>query len=305
MGALRGIDIRAGNSYVVAPPSRHASGKQYRWKAGRGPHECAVAPLPAGLVARLQEKPRPVASNGAGDGSRIPEGQRNASLTKEAGVLRRRGWTVDEIAAALEVVNRRCEPPLPAAEVRRIAESIGRYPAAAEKVPTAAADGSAVSAVAERMRMGNVRPEPVKWLWPGRIPFGKLTILDGDPGLGKSLLSLDLAARVSTGRPMPDGTKSDLSGPAGVVLLSAEDDPADTIRPRLDAAGANCDRVVLVPAIVESIERDGHRIERRRLPTLADVGAIRDTVVAEGAKLLIVDPIAAYMGRTDTLQSPT
>lgn len=79
-------------------------------------------------------------------------------------------------------------------------------------------------------------PEPVNWLWLGRIPLGKLTLVDGDPGLGKSALMADFAARVSAGRPWPDHS---LCEAGGVVLLSAEDGLADTIRPRLDAAGGD------------------------------------------------------------------
>jgi hypothetical protein len=83
--------------------------------------------------------------------------------------------------------------------------------------------------------LSTVKPERVDWLWPGRIPFAKLTIVDGDPGLGKSVLSLDLAARVTRGLPMPfeDREPGEEREPAGVVLLSAEDGLADTIRPRL------------------------------------------------------------------------
>src|SRR5438128_540885 len=80
--------------------------------------------------------------------------------------------------------------------------------------------------------LSTVEPAPVRWLWPGYIPLGKLTVLDGDPALGKSTLLLDLAARVSTGAPMPDGSPG-LHAP--VCLLSAEDALADTIRPRLVA----------------------------------------------------------------------
>src|SRR4051812_25340935 len=91
------------------------------------------------------------------------------------------------------------------------------------------------------VRLADVFPEKVAWLWPGRIPAGKITVLDGDPGLGKSTLALDLAARVSMGASMPDGSSG--VGRASVVLLSAEDGLADTIRPRLDAAGADASRV--------------------------------------------------------------
>jgi hypothetical protein len=86
--------------------------------------------------------------------------------------------------------------------------------------------------------MADVEPESIDWLWPGRVARGKITMIAGDPGLGKSTVTLDMAARVSTGRPWPDAP--DVSTPVGsVILLSAEDGLADTIRPRLDAAGPN------------------------------------------------------------------
>src|SRR5438445_1224484 len=93
--------------------------------------------------------------------------------------------------------------------------------------------------------LSDVPPEAVSWLWPGRIPFGKLTMLDGDPGLGKSLVTLDLAARVSTGRPMPGETNA-AGGPAAVVILTAEDGLGDTVRPRLDALGAKVSMIYAV-----------------------------------------------------------
>ncbi|BCQ08246.1 DNA repair protein RadA [Mycobacterium heckeshornense] len=95
------------------------------------------------------------------------------------------------------------------------------------------------------VRLSDVQPQRIEWLWPGRIPLGKLTILDGDPGVGKSTLALAIVAHVTTGRPWPDGTACSHTG--SVLLMSAEDGVADTIRPRLDAAGAD-------PAKVHAIE---------------------------------------------------
>lgn len=83
------------------------------------------------------------------------------------------------------------------------------------------------------------------WLWPGKIPRGKFSLLVGDPGVGKSLVTLDLAARVTRGRPWP-GTGGQPALPGRVLLLSAEDGPADTIRPRLEKAGAHLQRVELL-----------------------------------------------------------
>ncbi len=144
-------------------------------------------------------------------------------------------------------------------------------------------------ATAEVVTLADVEAEAVRWLWPGRIPLGKLTVLDGDPGLGKSTLTLDVAARVTTGRPMPDGGGTDLDGPADVLLLSLEDDLADTIRPRLDAAGADTRRVHALTLVTDD--------EGERTPEFPhDVEVLRGLVEQHGARLVIVDPLVAYLG---------
>jgi len=141
--------------------------------------------------------------------------------------------------------------------------------------------------------LSTVAPEAVRWLWPGRIPFGKLTMLDGDPGLMKSLLMLDLAARLSVGEDMPDGSSPDLDGPAGTVLLTAEDGLADTIRPRLDAAEADTTRILSLDGIqVETPERDPPDVV---MPTVEDVREIEEAVQLVGARLIVVDPLMAYV----------
>src|SRR5205807_7687569 len=84
-------------------------------------------------------------------------------------------------------------------------------------------------------------PRDITWLWPFRLGEGKLSVLEGDPGLGKSLLALDLCARLSTGRPWPDGKPG--PGPAASIYLSGEDGDEDTIVPRLLALGADLGRV--------------------------------------------------------------
>ena len=81
-----------------------------------------------------------------------------------------------------------------------------------------------------------IETEEVQWLWRGRIAARKLTVIDGDPGTGKSTLTIDIAARVSAGAPFPDG---EVCGLGKAILVTAEDGPADTIKPRLEAAGAD------------------------------------------------------------------
>src|SRR5436309_9841477 len=90
--------------------------------------------------------------------------------------------------------------------------------------------------------------QPIQWLWPGYLALGSLAILDGDPGQGKSLLTLDLAARLTTGRAWPDGAAC--PGPAPVILLSNED--ADSvIQTRLASAGVHMPRVFPWPRVGE------------------------------------------------------
>jgi RecA-family ATPase len=151
------------------------------------------------------------------------------------------------------------------------------------------------------------------WLWPGRIPLGTLTLLDGDPGLGKSLLALDLVARVTRGAAMPDG---DAGGPegavdgagggaegaveGGAVLLSAEDDLAATVRPRLRAAGADLQRVLAVQTVLTYDTATGQEVERGfALP--GDSPLLEAAIGEVEAKLVVIDPLMAYLdGRVNS-----
>jgi hypothetical protein len=134
------------------------------------------------------------------------------------------------------------------------------------------------------VRLTDVRPEPINWLWPGRIPAGKLTLLDGDPSLGKSMITLDLAARLSTGRPLPDATGG---GPVvRTLLLQAEDGVTDTLHPRLAAAGADFEHVLVF------VRADGQPI---RLPR--DLPALEKWMREERIGLVVIDPLIAFLSR--------
>ncbi|MEX0701858.1 MAG: AAA family ATPase [Planctomycetales bacterium] len=145
-------------------------------------------------------------------------------------------------------------------------------------------------------RMADIEPESILWLWPGRIPRGKLTVLAGNPGLGKSFLTIDLAARVSRSMPWPDCRGSAPLGSA--VLLSAEDDPADTIRPRLDAAGADVSRVYVVEGVQRTDDK-GEYITGLELDR--DLQHLESAIEEAGdCRLVVIDPISAYLGGVDS-----
>lgn len=147
----------------------------------------------------------------------------------------------------------------------------------------------------------DIQSEPLQWLWPGRVPLGKLVVAAGDAGLGKSLLAVYMAACITTGRAFCDGTMPDQGD---VLLISAEDDAGDTIRPRLEAAGADLTRIDTVDAVEVTI--DGQKRERGF--TLADVDVIKSAILQkkmEGRSLrvVVIDPISAYYDQTNANQN--
>lgn len=140
----------------------------------------------------------------------------------------------------------------------------------------------------DRILMDRVEIVRLEWLWPGRIPLGKLTMLEGHPESGKSTLTVDLAARVSRGRAMPGCEGMEPRQPGGVVILSAEDDLGDTVKPRLLAAGADIQCI---------ISRQNSRDERGTLVpvTIEHLAELREDIVSVNAKLVIIDPLVAFM----------
>jgi RecA-family ATPase len=145
--------------------------------------------------------------------------------------------------------------------------------------------------------LSTVEPKPVRWIWRGYIAIGAVTLIDGDPGTGKTTVVFDIAARVSSGRAMPDGSYGDVEGPAGVVILSAEDDDAHTIAPRLREAGADLapGRIVRLAAVRHVSEAKGEQRETQRMPSLLDVDAVREAIIQSGAALVTIDPLMAYL----------
>src|SRR5205085_290405 len=127
-------------------------------------------------------------------------------------------------------------------------------------------------------------------LWSGYLAVGSLAMLDGDPGLRKSMVTLDLAARLTTGRAWPDGAAG--PGPAPVVLLCAED-PDAFIKARLTALGADLPRIYLWP-----------RNDKPGLPRLpADVQQLDHVLGETGARLVIIDPVMAFLDSTVMVSS--
>jgi RecA-family ATPase len=146
------------------------------------------------------------------------------------------------------------------------------------------------------IRFCDLTPTTLDWLWPGRLPLGKLVLLDGDPDQGKSLLTLDWAARLTTGRPWPDGPP--ISQPEPVVLLAGEDNLLDTVSHRLQAAGADLSRIHVLRV---GPDAQGH-FRAPQFPEEANL--LRETLVETNARLVIADPIVNYLSGDAGLNAP-
>jgi archaellum biogenesis ATPase FlaH len=145
--------------------------------------------------------------------------------------------------------------------------------------------------------IADVRPEAVKWLWPGRIPLGELTMIVGDPGLGKSQICASLASVVTNGGQWP--VTRERAEVGSVLILSAEDNVKHTIRPRLDAAGADVKRCHTLQAVRRTSE-DGTSFEGsfNLVEDLAKLSVLMDHL--GDVRMVIIDPVSAYLGETDS-----
>ena len=130
------------------------------------------------------------------------------------------------------------------------------------------------------IKLSEVQSQEVSWLWFPFIPYGKLTIVQGDPGDGKTTFILNIAAKLSKGENLDSGMN--FTEPLNVIYQSAEDGLADTVKPRLEQAKADCEKISVIDEKIKSLSMIDERLE--------------EAVIKTGAKLLILDPIQAYLG---------
>lgn len=253
---LKGIDLKADNGYVVVAPSTHHSRRRYRWLTSH--REIAII-SPEALSASSE-----VGNERRSEAFHVKEGSRDNTLTSIAGSLRFRGIGGRALERTLTTINNEiCTPPLTAAEVRKIATSIGSYPSGAEEA---------------FMDLADVEEEEVEFLLKPYLVRGAANVLDGNMGEGKSTFTCAIAAAVTTGK-APPFAKSIEQG--NVLVLSAEDDPARALKPRMIRYGA-----------------DVSRIRFQNAPfTLNDSGMalLRQECEQHRPLLIIIDPVIAYM----------
>lgn len=296
----KGIDVRGDGGFVVAPPSRHKSGSNYEWVTRLGD----MPSLPPRILEDLNEAAASEwkASDYTGSDNNLvvwPYGQvaegegRNNRMASFIGKCLREGISPEESYGLARSVNLQyCLPPLREGELSTVMRSIvGREERRSRMEGRPMPWDASVTTIPVRtgkfhlVKTSTLQYVPVDWIWKQRIASGKITILDGDPGTGKSGLTLDIAARLSTGRDWPDNQPSYQA--SDTIIINGEDDPSDTIMPRLVAAGADCDRIHVVTG------------DQNRLPSLPDsLGDLEELINEVQAKLLIIDPIMAFLSTT-------
>lgn len=261
IGVRNKLDVKSGaGSYVVGPGSRHASGLIYAvWEDEQ------IVDLPESIAGITEHNDEPVAEGGGGP---IPVGMRNSTLTQFAGYLHAKGVPSVAVLETLKALNlSMSKKPLPDREVRQIARSVSRYP---------------VKPLPQIVPFSEIPEERLEFLWYPYICLGTLGLLDGDPGDGKSQFTGWLVSEVSRGRKLPNGATM---SPANCFLFNFEDLPGAVIKKRLEANGADLDRVF---------------IQSRQFQLTAEMVEWMDGEIAERQpRVVILDPIQAFMSGVD------
>lgn len=172
----------------------------------------------------------------------------------------------------------------------------GQITAVSDKLASVAAIADSRTASGRRLRVrkaSEIKPQPIEWLWPRRISRGSLTIITGLPGLSKTTLTYDIAARITTGGKWPDGTGSAPRG--GVILFGMEDDPEKVVVPRLIAADADLELV----RIVDGAEEGRRRRDESWLSPVSidrDLALVREQLDAfPECRAIVFDPLSQFV----------
>jgi AAA domain/Bifunctional DNA primase/polymerase, N-terminal/Primase C terminal 1 (PriCT-1) len=254
------IDVSGPNRFVMVPPSRHESGKEYLWlrrKVGQ------AQPVPL-VLQDLRAKPR--SNSGQQRKRMIPIGERNDTLFRTACGLRRWVGDDDTLFDMMAIMNDRlCREPLKESELHSAISSSARYSEAREELFGPVVDHE---------------PLPMEWIWYPYIPRFGLTILAGDPGKGKSLLTALLIGILTSGACWP--LSSDRCPGRRVLVLSAEDNWQHVTLARVRKAGADLDNL--------------HRMYKFRALTPERLELLRQEIEEWRPDLVIIDTLSAYMG---------
>lgn len=290
------IDVRCKGGMVVVAPSLHVSGRRYEWIVS--PEDCDLAVAPEWVIEFVTSSTKKsvslseftVQDNDLRTAPGAAEGSRNDQLCRLVGShLAMHGQTPDLLQLAVDW-GKRCNPAMKESTVERtVGNLVAKQLANHQSDSTLAAIPSSSHRELEVRSFRDIEAKPVAWLWRGRFALGKITLLTGEAGVGKSMLTCDMAARISRGIAFPDGAAC-MRG--DVFFIGSEDGAEDTVRPRLDAAGADVDRIRLI---------SGPKPKGQNFPLPIDLSMHMEKLdnllsMYPESKLLVIDPIMDYLG---------
>lgn len=308
------LRILSQGTQTVLPPSRSFKG-WYCWKSGFQPGEIPLAPCPDWLLAMSEKKEKPVAVTFVQDEAIeiirgraylqecepcvAGQGGHNKLFKICCHLIHGLHLTQQQTLVVLEEYNAKCQPPWSEAEMRHKVQDAEQKGSADDMGPSKTEVGKSFNKKEKEVQEAKKEPvyrnlldvetKAMQWLWKNYIPMGKTTMLDGDPGLGKSTLLLDIAARMSQDGVMPDGTQG-LQG--RTLILSGEDDIADTIVPRLIIAQADLGKIDCLEGV-----RIGEKEEDFTLNSYMEL--LANLVAQKSYSLLIIDPVMAFLDSCD------
>lgn len=310
--ASMGFDIRGKGGQVVAPGSIHPdTGKRYKVV-----RDIPMAPAPPWLLDLYKKKSKPAGCGLIG----VPNRYGATALANELTVLsctvkggrneqlNRSAHALGQLVGGGELEQYQVEQALTAAalgiglaptEVKAtITSGLSSGMASPRRAPETIPAKTSNASIAPQKKdspkkpavnlvcASQIKPEPVSWIWVGYIARGKVHIIAGPPGHGKTTLLLGLLATLTVGGRWPDGTWAEA---CDVAIWSGEDDPADTLIPRLLACGADLSRVHIVSGVTE----DG---EKRSFDPSTDIRLLRESIQEKNIKMLVIDPIVSAVG---------
>ena len=301
-GALYKVDLKNDGGYVIWEGS-HFDGEKYSgdWKVLKDIEIVPIKDIPEEFLVTYKKPTSPSQStepseDWLGDALKgVSEGTRDSTAVRIIGKLHRDNYSRESIVAILEGYASKCSPqwvPDEGTIGDKVDYIMSQYPKENSRVNQLKEDIKVWTPVI--VDMSTVEPEEVNWRWEGRLPMGKLSIIEGDPEAGKSFLTLAIASAISNGDPLPPET--DRFTPKDVLILSAEDGIEDTLAPRLIGMGANMGRI----KVLKSMRDNEGAI---RVPNLqTDIDVLDNELQNADYGLIVIDPLNAY---TPTVDSKT
>lgn len=289
-GAHDGIDVKSEGGYVLTPPSRTESGA-YSWNPRMNLDTVAERPpVPAALLALLKAGttspilPPP-------DKPILSQGTRDQDLFHMALQLLKDGRPRDEVERNIVLMAKICTPPFPEKEALAKVESAWKH-YTEKNAPAPREETFDIS------EFTDIKMRPIEWLWYPIAPVGMVGTVLGEPGIGKTFLLSDLAARVSSGRPLPAYRKpTDQVAHGWVIYITSEGVPDQILKPRLYAAGADMANITLIKGIMtKQGDYDLLDIRRHLVPLVERIKQDKRKCV-----LAIIDPIASFVSSKTNL----